>query len=639
MPFLELSKVIREHWALSLVLLFALIHGIVYVFLIPPWQHYDEPGQLEFAWLVANQDHLPKPGEFDQDMRREVAASMIEHDFFDEMGSLPNILSQSEPIWIGIPQINDRPLYYLLVAAPLRLVRTSDITFQLYLGRLVSLFLYLVTILASYGVMAELTAPDSALHWMVPVTIALLPGFTDLMTAINDDVGATAFFSLFLWAGVRLIQKGFTVPRLLALVATASPCFWTKNTVTIPALLLFIPLLFSIFRGSRRPVAWALLGGSVLVGILTIFAWGNPANWYEQGPAGSPSRTSKLEVPLGKSAFHFSLNPNTADPKLVQVLPVSSVDLLRGKKVTLGAWIWASQTRTVRTPVLDDGNNHAFQEVNVGPSPTYFSYTTTLSEDAGSTKVILSPADVEIDEAASVYYDGIVLVKGDVPLADKSCSFSSDARMISWRGQEYTNFIRNPSAERAWPRVRSWVDQRFAGMIPGHLSQIFGTLLDWKSSTWYFRAAFRQLFQTFWAKFGWAHVPLLGHRPYRVLGVFTIAGLLGAVVGLWRRRRLISGETLVFFACALVLVWGFALMRGSTSIVEGSILVPSARYAYPVVIPTLLILTYGWVEILKTLRNWFNLPLYVQYLVYFGLWLSLDLLSIISIVKFYSSNH
>jgi hypothetical protein len=638
MPLLynRVRKLWKEHWTLGLVLLFALIHGLVYVFVVPPWQHYDEPGHFEFAWLIANRGHLPELGEFDQFMRRELAASMIERDFFRGNGSLPNLLSQSEPIWIGIPQINDRPLYYVLVAAPLRLVRTSDITFQLYLGRLVSLLLYLVTILAAYGIMTELAPLGSAWHWMVPLTIVLLPGFTDLMTALNDDAGATAFFSLFLWAGVRLIQKGFTIPRSLALVATASLCFWTKNTVAISALLLFMPLLFSIFRGSRRPVAWALLGGSVLAGILTVFVWGNPANWYEQGSTGLSARTSGLDVPLGKSAFRFTLDPDALDPQLVQVLPPFSVDLLRGKKVTLGAWIWASQTRTVRTPVLDDGNNHAFQEVTVGPSPTYFSYTTTLSEDAGSIKVILSPADVEIDEAESVYYDGIVLVKGDVPLADKSCSFSSDGEMISWRGQEYANFIRNPSAERAWPRVRSWVDQRFAGMIPGHLSQIFGTLLEWKSSTWYFRAAFRQLFQTFWAKFGWAHVPLLGHRPYRVLGIFTIVGLLGAVVGLWRRRRLISCENVLFFTSALVLVWGFALMRGSNSIVEGSILIPSARYAYPVVIPTMLILTFGWVEILKTLRSWFNLPMYVQHLVYFGLWLTLDLISIMSIVKFYS---
>jgi hypothetical protein len=638
MPFANIWKrqVWKEHWALGLVLLFGLIHGLVYVFLVPPWQHYDEPGQFEFAWLIAHHARLPKSGEFDQSMRRELAASMVEYNFFRGTDFRPNLLSQNEPIWIGISQINDRPLYYVLVSAPLRLVSSSDITFQLYFGRLVSLVLYLVTILAAYGVMTEVTPPGSALRWLVPITVVLLPGFADLMTALNDDVGATAFFSLFLWAGDRLIRKGFTAPRLLALVVTASLCFWTKNTVTTSVLLLFIPLLFSILRGSRRPVAWALLGGSIAVGILTVFAWGNPANWYEQGSADITTRTSIAEVPQGKSAFRIPLDPYTADPKLVQVLPPSSVDLLRGKRVTLGAWIWASDTRTVRTPVLDDGIHRVFQDVTVGPSPTYFSFATMLSEDAGSIRVTLSPADGEIDEAFSVYYDGIVLVKGDVPLEDESCYFSSDGGVISWRGQEYVNFIRNPSAERASPRVRSWVDNSVAGMIPGRPSQIFATVLDWRSFTSYFHAAFRQLFQTFWAKFGWAHVPLLGHRPYRVLGIFTITGLLGAVVGLWCRHRSISSEILLFLTSALILVWGFALLRGNLSGFGGNALIPSARYAYPAVIPTMLILTFGWVEVLKTIGNWFNLPLYVQHFIYFGLWITLDIVSIISIVKFYS---
>jgi hypothetical protein len=636
MTFKNFSRTLKEHWVFRLVLLFALIHGLIYIFLIPLWQHYDEPGHFEFAWLIANRVRIPQPGDYDQAMRRELAASMIEQGFFRGMDFRPNLLSLSEPIWIGIPQINDRPLYYILVSWALRLVKTSDFTFQLYLGRLVSLLLYLLTILAGYGVMTELAPPGSAWRWLVPITLVFLPGFTDLMSAVNDDVGATAFFSLFLWAGVRLIQKGFTLPRLLALVVIAALCFWTKNTVAISAMLLFIPLLFSIFRGSRRPVAWALLGGSVLVGILTIFAWGNPAEWYEQASTGISTRASKLEVPLGKSAFRFSPDANSPDPKLVQVLPPSSVDLLRGEQVTLGAWIWASETRTLRTPLLDDGSRRVFQDVTVGPSPTYFLLSARLSEDASRIKVILSPTDGEVDKEFSVYYDGIALVKGDIPLANKSCSFSSDGGTIYWRGEAYTNYIRNPSAEHAWPWVRGWVDQRVAGLIPGRPSQLFESVLDWKSSLWYFRAAFRQLFQTFWAKFGWAHVPLLGYKPYRMLGVFTLVSLIGLVPGLWRKRRFISWEILFFFACVLVLVWGFALMRGSSSIVEGSTLIPSARYAYPAIIPTVLILTFGWVEILKTIRKWFNLPMYVQNLVYFGLWLTLDLISIISIVKFYS---
>ena len=60
--------------------------------------------QFEYAWLLANRNGFPAPGDYDQEMRREVAASMIEYNFFQNLGFRPNLLSQDESIWIGISQ-------------------------------------------------------------------------------------------------------------------------------------------------------------------------------------------------------------------------------------------------------------------------------------------------------------------------------------------------------------------------------------------------------------------------------------------------------------------------------------------------------------------------------------------------------
>jgi hypothetical protein len=67
---------------LTLVLLIALCQALLYLLLLPPWQHYDEPTHFEYAWLIANRPGLPDVGDFDQRMRRDVAASMLEHQFF-----------------------------------------------------------------------------------------------------------------------------------------------------------------------------------------------------------------------------------------------------------------------------------------------------------------------------------------------------------------------------------------------------------------------------------------------------------------------------------------------------------------------------------------------------------------------------
>ena len=97
---------IKEHQVLILMLLLAFVVGCLFIFLVPPWQHYDEPTQFEYSWLIANRPGLPEIRDYDQQLRREIAASMIEHGFFLDLGFEPNLLSSSEQIWIGISPVS-----------------------------------------------------------------------------------------------------------------------------------------------------------------------------------------------------------------------------------------------------------------------------------------------------------------------------------------------------------------------------------------------------------------------------------------------------------------------------------------------------------------------------------------------------
>ena len=81
----------------------------------------------------------------------------------------------------------------------------------------VSLMLYMVTILCAWGLVREVAGDKSSLVWIVPICLALEPSFNSSMTSINDDVGAIAFFTLFLWGAVYLIQRGFSLKGLFGL--------------------------------------------------------------------------------------------------------------------------------------------------------------------------------------------------------------------------------------------------------------------------------------------------------------------------------------------------------------------------------------------------------------------------------------
>ena len=84
----------NEYFILSAILFLALVNGLLYVFIVPPWQHYDEPNHFEYVWLLADRSERPKPGDYDTGMRRDVARSMIEHKFYDGWGTPPDLISE-----------------------------------------------------------------------------------------------------------------------------------------------------------------------------------------------------------------------------------------------------------------------------------------------------------------------------------------------------------------------------------------------------------------------------------------------------------------------------------------------------------------------------------------------------------------
>src|SRR6478672_3398082 len=59
-----------------------LAHLVAYVWLVPAWQHYDEPTHFEYAALIRELGRLPLTDEQIPTLRRAIAASMIEVGFY-----------------------------------------------------------------------------------------------------------------------------------------------------------------------------------------------------------------------------------------------------------------------------------------------------------------------------------------------------------------------------------------------------------------------------------------------------------------------------------------------------------------------------------------------------------------------------
>lgn len=628
------SKLSHEHQVLSLMLFFGLIMGLLYAFLVPPWQHYDEPTHLENIWLIANQPGYPQSGDYDQHMRREVAASMIESDFFWDMDFRPNLLSQNKPIWIGISQTGSVSIYYWLAALPLRIIRFADIVPQMHLVRIYSLGLYLVTILAAYGIAIELTPAKHPLRWLLPTTILFLPSFTDLMTAANDDVGAVAFFSLFLWAGIRLIKQGFSWARLLLLLFLAVICFFTKNTVYIALGLIIIPILFSLLKGRNQRYVWITLVIILPLIFIGLMTWGDAAHWYRTNLSAGATRASHPDAPLGKNAIRVMGSNTNLRAKVDQLIPVSEIE---AGEITVGAWIWAEKPAAVRTPILSFKDEVVFLDVQVTEEPRFFSYTTKFRSGTIPAKLSLSPLEPGDEGSNTVYFDGIVLAPGSRPSDEPPDFFNDQGSHGEWGGEPFRNHVRNPSAEEAGLMLRPWVNRLLKGRVPGNPALLIGLLLDPEPINFYYVATVKSLTQSFWAKFGWGNIIIQGFRPYTVLGFITWLGLVGAVFSFWKNRDNFPWDIAVFLGAATVAIWLLALIRGLSSLVGDNFFVPVARYAYPAVIPTMLVLNIGWLEIIRGLEKYLKIPHQLMYALLIIFFLALNAISLVTISRFFIS--
>ena len=632
---------------LGLGLLVGLINGLVYLFIVPPWQHYDEPAHFEVAWLAAHLNRLPRPGDYDPQMSRQVAISMVKNRFFgDTTSGMP---AEGELVRVpGYTQLDEPPAYYLLASLPIRLLNLmgiQDVALQLRAARLGSLLLYLITILCAWGVISELARPSHVLRWMVPLSLALLPGFADLMTAVNNDAGAVAVFSLFLWGAVRLIQRRFSLLNLFWVMAAVILSYFTKVTALYSLVLLPLALLLSVLPGRLRGFAWVgfVMAGAALLALA--FSWGDAAWWARNTFQSSATRVMSKQAPVGTHAFRLELPAETGsvyDYQLHQLLVLPKGKNLKGMEVTVGAWVWANRPVMANLPVFNTFSalKSSSEAVNLTPNPQFFAFSFPVEGDAQRNFISLTPLIQALDTPAEVYYDGLVVVPGSWPLDQTPVFDDPSGSSGVWGGQPFQNLLRNASAESSWMRLRPMIDRFGAEFLPdrgaNQPSVSLYYLLD-VAGEWRFQKLSAQvLFRTFWARFGWGQVPLMLGWSYWLLLTAMLVGIAGAAVLIWRKRKLLPWSALLFLGLAMGGLWLETFLRGSNYPTQlRAIYYPTARYAFPAIIPTMLLLNAGWYEIGRFLYRSLNISDKVLSIFYVAAWVIFDVYAVLSIAQFY----
>jgi hypothetical protein len=622
-PELQIKDLVQ----LGVILLITLIYGLIYVFLVPPWQHYDEPNHFEYVWLVAHRDRLPDANDRHPRFSWKVIRSMVENGFYDRIGGAPE-LGSDFPANLKIPghsQLGEPPLYYLYVALPLRFLPPISIERQLYVARLMSLSLLLITVIAAWGTARSLAPPGHPLRWLLPAMMALLPGFVDLMTAVNNDAAAIASFSLFVWGSLRLLRNGLSLLNFLWTVAAAGLTYYTKNTAMIAIVALPLVLLLAVFRRRLRWIAWLTLGVSLLTGLAFSLSVDDAQGWYrghawkQVASQTAGFRQQSADAPLGTHALMIEMPlqvPARQKQTVVfQVLPPTIAHKVYDHEVTLGFWAWGSQPMTVISPIFKTARQEFSIPITVTTRPQFFAvqirtpsgsdrlwvdFNIETVQSNGGQNPPTPSSEGQTDAAevgtAQLFYDGLVLALGSRPVDSAPLFYAEDASAGVWGDQPFENLLRNASFETPALRVNSRLDDLATQVMPDNArpSLMLASLADPAGSAYYFRIVAQHLFQTFWARFGWGHVPLIWEWVYGVLAGICGLCLLGCLIGGWRMRRRLPGDVIALVALSMGLAWGLSLARGAVYLNYPFYYFPTARHAYPAIIPTMLFLSGGW---------------------------------------------
>src|SRR5689334_8615346 len=86
----------RIRVAPALLAAVALLHGLLYAWLLPPWQTPDEPTQFEYAALVAELGRVPAFADSDLALEQRIADSLVRQRFFEYLvGHAPQTIPRT----------------------------------------------------------------------------------------------------------------------------------------------------------------------------------------------------------------------------------------------------------------------------------------------------------------------------------------------------------------------------------------------------------------------------------------------------------------------------------------------------------------------------------------------------------------
>jgi len=273
----------------ALLVLLMVLHGLLYTALIPPWQGPDEPKHFEYLRLLYEKRHLVSLADTDPLLQEAIVNSMSDHDFwrlgFWDPSAQPSRQGPFYEIWWDSPTLLHRPpLYYLALLPAEAAVAGQPIEVQLYVARLVSLLMGVLTVLLAYRTAQAIFPGRPRLATAVGGFVALQPVFAFISGTMNSDNLVNLLCAFLFYLLAVTFWQGLSWGRILGIALAVGLALVTKRTTffVVPLIALAWPA-YALSREGRERRRWLLVSavGIVAALIAGVVVWQVPA-WQQQ---------------------------------------------------------------------------------------------------------------------------------------------------------------------------------------------------------------------------------------------------------------------------------------------------------------------------------------------------------------------
>ena len=249
----------------------ALLHGVQYAALMPPWGLIDEAQHVDYIWHIAERGEFPTAGT------TRLAPPVIDSLFatghwFVFHWTTPASTALADLGAVGYSyEAYHPPLYYLLMA-PVYLGSPGSILDRLFVLRAAALALSLVTVWLFFRLSA-LVSGSVLFALLAGLIFIMLPERTAYVSRVNNDVLAELLGTAICLVAAQGILLSLSRGRAVGLGLLLALGVWTKLSVSFWLGPLAVLVFWLYPRADGRRWLLPLLLGSTALGALLARNW------------------------------------------------------------------------------------------------------------------------------------------------------------------------------------------------------------------------------------------------------------------------------------------------------------------------------------------------------------------------------